>query len=401
MMTELSAHRVLVLHNRYRTVGGEERCVEHLLDLISAHGGEVCLLGRDSARTSAVRAASGMLRGGLDPDQVAAAVRDFGATVVHAHNIHPTLGYRALEAARAAGAAVVLHLHNYRLYCAIGTSYRDGADCTLCAPDHTFQGVRHRCRGSLPEALTYAWGIGRGQRRILSAIDRMIAPAQQLAKDLEVELGRELPLTVAPHWLPDSEFAHCSRADNGEYALLAGRISSEKGIFTAIEAAAISEVPLMLAGIGPDLEKARSYSSRIGAPVEFAGHLDGQALVAARMGAAMALMPSLWREVWGFSGLEALAAGLPLITSDRGALPDQTESELVTGAGDAKGLAERMARLMADAELRRAAGERALQRARERFSERAAAPTFARIYDEAIEARNAAMRSPISSPASS
>lgn len=400
-MTDLSVHRVLVLHNRYRTVGGEERYVENLVDLVPAHGGEVRLLERDSARTSAGRAARGMVGGGLEPDEVAAAVRDFGATVVHAHNIHPTFGYRALEAARAAGAAVVLHLHNYRLYCAIGTVYRDGADCTLCAPDRTFQGVRHRCRGSLAEAVVYAWGIGRGQRRTIGAIDRMIAPSRHLGQDLEAELGRELPLTVAPHWLPDSEFAHCSQADGGEYALFAGRISSEKGVLKAIEAAAISGVPLMIAGVGPAAEEARRFADRIGAPVEFAGRLDGQALVAARLGAAMALMPSLWREVWGFSGLEAIAAGLPLITSDRGALPEQTEPSLVTRAGDATDLAAKMATLMADAELRRAAGERALLRARERFSTEAAVPALSRIYDEAVEARNLAMREPISSPASS
>ena len=44
-----------------------------------------------------------------------------GARVVHAHNVNPTFGWRALAAAREAGARVVLHLHNYRLVCAVGT----------------------------------------------------------------------------------------------------------------------------------------------------------------------------------------------------------------------------------------------------------------------------------------
>ena len=48
-------------------------------------------------------------------------MRRTGARVVHAHNINPTLGWRALAAAREAGARVVLHLHNYRLVCAVGT----------------------------------------------------------------------------------------------------------------------------------------------------------------------------------------------------------------------------------------------------------------------------------------
>ncbi len=96
-------------------------------------GEEVELLERDSAALSRSQAAAGMLRGGLDPDEVAAAVRRTGARVVHAHNVHPAFGWRALAAARAAGARTVLHLHQYRLVCAVGTCLDPaGEDCTRC-----------------------------------------------------------------------------------------------------------------------------------------------------------------------------------------------------------------------------------------------------------------------------
>lgn len=400
-MADFSAHRVLLLHNRYRALGGEERCVEHLRELLADHGAEVRLLERRSDAISRPGAAAGMLRLGLDPAAVGRAAREFGATIVHAHNIHPAFGVRALEAARAAGAAVVLHLHNYRLYCAIGTVYRDGADCTLCAPGHPMQGVRHRCRGSIGESLAYASAIGRGRERTFAAVDRMIAPVAGLARDLTEELGRELPISVVPHWLPDAQFADRSSAGSGQYALIAGRVAKEKGIFTAIEAAGRSGVPLMVAGSGPDLEAARQYAASVDAPVEFAGLLGPEDLAAARMGAAFALLPSLWREVLPYSGLEAPAAGLPLITSDRGGLPDLTEPELVTTAGDARDLAAAMSALMSDAGARQAAGERALARARLKLSASAVAPELARVYGEAVAARKSAIRSPISAPASS
>ena len=66
-----------------------------------------------------------------------AAVEQVGADVVHAHNLNPLFGPRALEAARAAGARVVMHLHNYRLFCAIAIAYRDGASLhALPRPQH-------------------------------------------------------------------------------------------------------------------------------------------------------------------------------------------------------------------------------------------------------------------------
>src|SRR5919202_4834911 len=124
---------ILVLHNRYRTAGGEERAVEDLLWLLREHLGEEAeLMAHDSALLGRPRAAVALLRGGLDADDVAAAVRRAGARVVHAHNLNPGFGWRALAAARAQGARVILHLHNYRLVCAVGTCFTRGAQCTRC-----------------------------------------------------------------------------------------------------------------------------------------------------------------------------------------------------------------------------------------------------------------------------
>ena len=55
---------------------------------------------RYSALMGRVQAARGLLAGGLDPDEIAEIVRRRGARVVHAHNIHPLFGWRALAAAR-------------------------------------------------------------------------------------------------------------------------------------------------------------------------------------------------------------------------------------------------------------------------------------------------------------
>lgn len=385
-MAELSAQRVLVLHNRYRTSGGEERYVAQLTDLLGRRAERVELLERASSQTGAAQAAAGMLRGGLDPEQIARAVREMNATVVHAHNVHPSLGHRALAAAREAGAATVLHLHNYRLFCAIGTLWRGGADCTECAPRSTSRGLLHNCRQSIPEAVVYAAGLARGQRPLIDAVDRFASPVQQLADDM-TGFGFDLPLSVVPSWLPDAEFARSSQAAQGEYALFVGRISTDKGVLTAISAAAESGVPLRIAGDGPDAMRARRLAEELSAPVDFMGRIDGQALVAARMGAAFAIVPSEWREVLPLSALESLAAGLPLIVSDRGGLPELTDRELVVASGQSSALAEAMRRVFDDPAARAAAGDRALARAKERYSEAAFAPRLAELYDAAQAAR--------------
>src|SRR3954467_5031334 len=169
---------VLFLHNRYRTTGGEERVVDDLLWLVREHLGEDAeLLARDSAQLGRARAAAALLGGGMQPDDVAAAVRRTGARVVHAHNLLPSLGWRALAAAREAGARVVLHLHNYRLVCAVGTCFTRGEDCTRCHGRNTAPGVLLNCRGSVAEAVVYGAALSLWQRRLVESVDAFVVPS--------------------------------------------------------------------------------------------------------------------------------------------------------------------------------------------------------------------------------
>src|SRR5215213_6390897 len=166
---------ILLLHNRYRLAGGEERAVADLAWLIREHLGEDAeVLERDSAVLGNRRAAAGLLRGGLAPEQVASAVRRTRARVVHAHNVNPSFGWRALAAAREAGARVVLHLHNYRLVCAVGPCFTHGEDCTRCHGRNTAPGVRLNCRGTGPEAAAYGASLALWQRRMTACADAIV-----------------------------------------------------------------------------------------------------------------------------------------------------------------------------------------------------------------------------------
>ncbi|HEX4806613.1 MAG TPA: glycosyltransferase, partial [Conexibacter sp.] len=169
--------RVLLVHNRYRAAGGEERVVDELEALLRARGHAVARLERDSGEASAARAARGLLHGGLDADDVAKAVRLHRAEIVHAHNVHPLLGWRALAAARAAGARTVLHLHNYRLVCAVGVCFTGGEECTRCHGRTTWPGVRRNCRGTGAENVVYAASLALHQRRMLSLADAVVVPS--------------------------------------------------------------------------------------------------------------------------------------------------------------------------------------------------------------------------------
>ena len=367
---------ILLLHNRYRVRGGEERAVEDLAWLIPAHLGEdVTVLERDSAATSTARAGLGLVGGGWAPERVGEAVARTGARVVHAHNLNPSFGWRALAAARAAGARVVVHLHNYRLVCAVGTCFTRGEDCVRCHGRDTLPGVRLNCRGgSRAESLAYGAGLALWQERLAEQVDAFVVPSAFALARLR-ELGA--PVGARAHVVASvqREFAAESRAGRGTYALAAGRLSPEKGFADAIAACARAGRPLVIAGEGPQSDELRALAAS--GDVEFRGHVSSTELARLRRGAAVAIVPSRYAEILPLAALEAMAAGLPVVAASAGGLAEAVPPEGLYPPGDVAALSDRLSALWGD----EAAGARCLEAVRARTAAPVVASQLARIYE--------------------
>jgi glycosyltransferase involved in cell wall biosynthesis len=373
--TSRSENVILFLHHRYRTAGGEEQAVDDLMWLVRTQLGEDAeLLERDSAQVGKARAAAGLVRGGLDPAEVARAVRRTGARVVHAHNLHPTLGWRALAAAREAGARVVLHLHQYRLVCAIGVCFRDGHECLRCHGRNTLPGIALNCRGSRTESAAYGVALMTWQRRLATQADAFVVPsrfAQARLRAIGAPLG---PTFVLPHVI--REFAPAPPSPPGDHALVVSRLAPEKGVGVAIEACRLAGMPLVVAGDGPERERLAGADGA----VRFLGRVSPQELLRLRRGARMALVPSLSAETFGLAAAEAMAAGLPVAASRVGALPELVPDAWLAPPGDAQALADVIRRMDGgDGD-----GAIALGRVRELTAPERVAPALAAVYEHAM-----------------
>jgi len=403
---------VLFLHNRYRTTGGEERTVEDLMWLVREHLHEPAeLLARDSGAVGRAGAALGLLRGGLQPRDVARAVRLSGARIVHAHNLHPAFGWRALAAARSAGARVVLHLHQYRIVCAIGVCFTRGAECTRCHARDTLPGVRLNCRGSLPEAAAYGAALALWQRRLVEQADALIVPSEFARARLRT-LGAPLPWdrvhvlapplralsTLSSHEPPRSRMSAgspsgvepCapgveSYASGVEpdafgakpYALVASRLAPEKGVDVAIAACRLAGIALVVAGEGPELPVLRELAGD--GEVHFTGRVDAAELDGLRARASVALVPSRSAETFGMAAAEAMAGGLPVLASRIGALPELLEDQSLVAPGDPRALAEAIRRIASDP----TAGRRGRERVRSLCAPDTVARGLVRVYGSA------------------
>ena len=148
------------------------------------------------------------------------------------------------------------------------------------------------------------------------------------------------------------------------------------------------EVParLVLVGDGPERPEAVAEAEALGVAdsVTLLGKLNGVAEILAC--ADLFLLPSQ-TESFGLSALEAMAAGVPVIATAVGGLPEVVEHE-VTGylapVGATEEMAEAGIRLLRDFERWSAASQAARQLAKERFSVSDIVDHYEQYYEQVL-----------------
>jgi glycosyltransferase involved in cell wall biosynthesis len=363
------------------------------------------LWGRDGGVAAHVRASAALLAGhGLDVRVLAAHVHeDAGEPGVIAYHSSRLFDPRASREERLAGAksfrADVVHLHQIddpgvtdavraiaplaisaHAYsaCTSGVHYfRPGHECDrahgpMCAANIVLRGCAHtRHIRHLPSSYRAA-----GERlRALRSADLAIAYSSAVERHLAangVERRRLVPLfpTTAPTSAPTSGGDPCLRR-----VVFAGRMVAPKGVGVLIRAAREVDAEFVLCGTGRMLEPMRRLARRLGVAhrVAFRGWLDATAVAHELAGASVVAVPSLWPEPFGLVGIEALAAGRPVVASATGGILDWLRdgvNGLAVQPGNVAELARALSTLLEDPRRCEQMGKRGRELVASHFSPR-------------------------------
>jgi glycosyltransferase involved in cell wall biosynthesis len=163
------------------------------------------------------------------------------------------------------------------------------------------------------------------------------------------------------------------------------RFDRIKGLDLLLEAAAeLPATKLVLVGEGPERDELVAQSERLGLAgrVQFVPWSDSARELLREMD--VFVLPSR-NEGFPLSIVEAMLAGLPVVASDVGSVPEAVVDG-VTGCivppGDVASLRQALARLVDDRELRLRMGRAARGRALERFTSDAMARAFEQLYEQ-------------------
>jgi glycosyltransferase involved in cell wall biosynthesis len=169
-----------------------------------------------------------------------------------------------------------------------------------------------------------------------------------------------------------------------------GRLGKNKGIYDILIAIAklASEFPSihLLAGGDGELDQVRDTAKSLGIAdrVEILGWVKGAAKDALLARASIYVLPS-YAENLPMSVLEAMAAGLPVISTPVGGIPSAIEDGvegLLVPPGDTEALTEAIRRLLADSDLRHRMGEAARAKAIAKFSSEKVIAGLEDVYRE-------------------
>lgn len=218
-------------------------------------------------------------------------------------------------------------------------------------PGSYYRGSSYRLRDLKPIGLAYYLYLLFLQRPIyrhgFRYVDMIIAPSAHLARALDADAGM-IPVT---HVYNGVTFPPAPLFRRTRNVLFIGRLEAVKGVDTLLRAVALAAgrvdgLSVTIAGDGEDRSRLEKMSSDLGLDdtVQFRGWLSREEVAACYAEAEIVAIPSVWPETLASVGVEALAAGRPVVASDVGGIP-----EVVVDGVTGRLVRRRDARMFADA----------------------------------------------------
>jgi glycosyltransferase involved in cell wall biosynthesis len=242
------------------------------------------------------------------------------------------------------------------------------------------------------------YGFVRMQKRVARRMPQVMTVSESSAADIAAQMGvRRDRLSVVPVGVDTGLFRplpHVERVP-GRLMTTASADVPLKGLVPLLEALAKvrteRHAELVVVGQPRDGSLVPATIERLGleGAVTIAGVVDTLRMVELYAEAEVAVVPSIY-EGFSLPAVEAMACGVPLVTTTGGALPEVVgadgECALLVPPSDPGALASAVVRTLDDADLRARMGAHGRARVIDRFTWRATAEATVDIYRQVMAA---------------
>jgi len=389
--------RLLLAHNYYSTQSpsGENTVFEQEKQLLKHYGHVVETFIEESDALYQTAKPSWAKVGLLAPynicigSRVEKILNDFRPNLLHVHNTFPLIS-PAIFRMVGDRCPKVMTLHNYRLICPSATLFRKERPCFDCVSSlGPLPGIFHGCyrNSRLATASVAATAflhklIGTWKRHV----DAFIV-LSEYQKEIFASTG--LPkhkIHVKPNSCADIPISWV-RHERRPVCIFVGRLSSEKGLDTLIEAWrqwGTNAPALKIIGDGGLREELQRSAK--GLNVQFMGILSPEQVKEEMAMASLLILPSKCVETFGLVVIEAMRLGTPVLVSDQEPLPDlidHGDSGLIFKAGNSSELIRVLRDAWCNPDALRQIGEKGKKAFENRFTTKRNYEMLMEIYSRA------------------
>ena len=367
--------KILIIHNQYRQQGGEEAVVAFQQKLLEENGHQLYLYIRDYNEMNHwwTRRVGGVFSALYNPRSIRdlrKIINVFKPEVALLHNLYPIISPAIIPFLKKKNIRTIQILHNYRLFCPIGSFYTNGQICEKCTgKGREWHCFLNRCNGdSYFQSLSYTLrNVVARKFKYFDAVDQFIA-LSDFQKKIFLKYGFDnskiavIPNSFFPKTVKTVDFQH------REYIGFVGRLTPEKGIFDFIQLAKLMpDYKFRVAG------KQTALLDKIDLPnnIEFKGFLDASQLSDFYCNAKVIIFPSRWYEGFPMTLLEAFSCHTPIIVYNLSTMPEIVEDEkegFVVEIGDITQMSEKIKLLFNEAELWKSISDNTNQKFTQKYS---------------------------------
>lgn len=362
---------VVWMNEAASNIGGAERYVRETAVHLRARGVRSTLLYSVSSRVDASYVAS--FDGAYPEVDLPRQLRALAPDVIYAHRIDDD---RAPLALASSGVPALRFFHDYKLFCPREHKYTPighhtcsktiGLACYPCLgfvqKSPSFPGVK----------LVSVASLRRGQTKN-RALTGFVVGSKHMGDHIAAHGFDRSKIHVLPLYTEPRPITKGEPREPG-FGLFVGQLIRGKGVDLLLRALALAppHIHVLIVGGGKQEAELRSQCStlNLNRRVTFAGKVAPSDVAKYYARAQFLVMPSRMPEPFGLAGLEALAAGLPVIACDVGAVRewlDDGQNGIAVPSGDVAALAKAMSRLTEDPDLALSMGARGVLTHRERF----------------------------------
>jgi glycosyltransferase involved in cell wall biosynthesis len=312
------------------------------------------------------------------------------ADVIHAQ--HVLSAPPAISAAARLGLPSVVTVRDYWPVCYFTTALVEGARCPDCGFAKMLQCMREKSPRAYWAGVPLMPYMRRNIRRkqcSLAAASAVIAVSGAIAEHAVRPVVGAARTRVIPNSIDVAEVERVAAMPPAtelpeRFVLFVGKLIRLKGAWLALDAAARFDgrIPLLMVGDGAERSALEASARERGLAVRFLPWVENHEVWRIMRRASAILVPSLWHEPLARTVTEAMAAGTPILATDRGGIRDQIRHH-ESGAilpPDPEAFAAEIGRLRADPAIGQSWMERARTAVASRFDDRVVIPQIEELY---------------------